>query len=108
LHLYQLEDVGLPAARQALTLEPDNPVLMDLLGTVYLQLADLDSAERFFLRALERDPEQAAILIHLGQLNLIREEKETAFGYLRRAEASARDWRLRDLANRMLRENGAQ
>ncbi|HRT92074.1 MAG TPA: tetratricopeptide repeat protein [Anaerolineaceae bacterium] len=108
LHRYQLEDVGLPAARQALTLEPDNPVLMDLLGTVYLQLADLDSAERFFLRALERDPEQAAILIHLGQLNLIREEKEIAFGYLRRAEASARDWRLRDLANRLLRENGAQ
>ena len=55
-----------------------------------------------------RDPEQAAILIHLGQLSLLREEKEAAFYYLRRAVTSARDERLRDLANRLLKENGMQ
>ena len=108
VHNYQLESAGLPAARQALALEPENPVMMDLLGTAYLQLGDLDSADRFFQQALMRDPEQAAILIHLGQLSLLREEKEAAFDYLRRAVTSARDERLRDLANRLLKENGVQ
>lgn len=108
LHNYQVESTGLHAARQALALDPENPVMMDLLGTAYLQLGELDNAERFFLQALERDPEQAAILIHLGQLNLYRHEDEIAHEYLRRAVVSARDERLRDMATRLLKENGAQ
>ncbi len=108
LHNYQVESTGLEAARQALALDAENPVMMDLLGTVYLLLGDLDSAERFFLQALERDPEEAAILIHLGQVNLYRDENEIAFEYLRRAATAARDDRLREMANRLLKENGAK
>lgn len=107
-HNYQVGSTGLKAARQALALDAGNPVMMDLLGTVYMQVGDLDSAERFFQQALAGDPEQAAILIHLGQLSLYRGDQESAFDYLRRAAASARDDRLRDMANRLLKENGAQ
>jgi len=105
---YQVEEIGLDAASQALALYPDNPVLMDLLGTAYLVLGDLDSAERFFFQALEIDPEQAAILIHLGQLNLYRGDKDAAISYLRRASASASDDRLREMADRLLEEIGTR
>lgn len=69
---FRVRDQGLPAARRLVLLEPRNPVYLDLLGTAYLTLADLDSAEKFFLQALEYDPEEAAILIHLGQTSLFR------------------------------------
>ncbi len=108
LHNYQVETTGLESARQALTLDKTNPVLMDLLGTAYMMMGDFDSAERLFSQALQHDPEQAAILIHLGQLYLYREDRETAFEYLRRAVSSARDDRLREMANRLLEENGAR
>ena len=81
---------------------------MDLLGTAYMMLGDFDSAERLFAQALQQDPEQAAILIHLGQLYLYREDRDTAFDYLRRAVSSARDDRLREMAIRLLEENGAR
>lgn len=105
---YQVEEIGLDAASQALSLYPDNPVLMDLLGTAYMVLSDLDNAERFFFQALEIDPEQAAILIHLGQLNLYRGDRDAAISYFGRALASASDDRLREMADRMLEEIGAR
>jgi len=105
---YEVEEEGLPAARQLVLIQPTNPVYLDLLGTAYLTLADLDSAERFFMQALRYDPEEAAILIHLAQTSLYRGDKETAFAYLRRASASATDERLREMADRLLEENGAR
>lgn len=107
-HNYKIEEEGVVAARQAVLLAPDNPVYLDLLGTAYLTLGDLDSAERFFLQALELDPDEAAILIHLGQVSLYRGEKETAFAYLRQAVASASDARLREMAEQLLEQYGAR
>ena len=107
-HNYLVETTGLASARQALALDQSNPVLMDLLGSAYLQLGDLDSAERMFNQALARDPEQAAILIHLGQVYLLREDRESALDYLRRAVVSAREDRLRELANRLIEENSTR
>jgi tetratricopeptide (TPR) repeat protein len=105
---YRVEEDGLPAARQLVLLEPRNPVYLDLLGTAYLTLGDLDSAERFFLQALALDPEEAAILIHLGQTSLYRGDTELGLGYLRRASAAAGDERLREMADRLLGEYGAK
>ncbi len=107
-HNYLVEEEGVSAARKALLIAPDNPVYLDLLGTAYMTLGDIDSAERFFLQALERDPDEAAILIHLGQASLIRGDKEIAFDYLRRAAASARDARLQELAEQLLEDYGAR
>jgi tetratricopeptide (TPR) repeat protein len=105
---YQVEETGLAAARQLVLIDPQNPVYLDLLGTAYLALNDLDSAERFFLQALKFDPDEAAILIHLGQTSLYRGDKETAIEYLRRAAANASDERLREMAERLLDEIGAR
>ncbi len=86
-------------------LAPDNPVYLDLLGTAYLTLGDMDNAERCFVQALRLDPEQAAILIHLGQVSYSRGQKENAFAYWRRASTSARNDRLKEMAERLLQEN---
>lgn len=105
---YRVEEDGLPAARQLVLLEPRNPVYLDLLGTAYLTLGDLDSAERFFQQALALDPEEAAILIHLGQTSLYRGDTESGLAYLRRASAAAEDDGLRGMADRLLAEYGAR
>ena len=66
-HNYEVEETGITAARQALTLNPSSSALTDLLGTGLMLAGDYDSAERFFLQANQMDPRQSAILIHLGQ-----------------------------------------
>ena len=108
IYNYEIYTIGLPAARQALALNPGSPALMDLLGTGLMIAGDLDSAERFFLQADKIDPNQTAILIHLGQLYLAKGEKESAFRYLRQAAEFAKDSRLREMANRILIENGGR
>lgn len=105
---YEVNTIGLEAARQALSLNPNSPALLDLMGTGLMLLGDLDSAERYFLQADALDPNQAAILIHLGQVNIYSGEKESAFEYLRRAVEVAEESRLRDMANRLLLENGGK
>lgn len=105
---YEVNIVGIEAARQALLLNPGSPPLLDLMGTGLMLLGDLDSAERFFLQADNLDPNQAAILIHLGQLKIYQGKKEEAFAYFRRAAEAAEEARLRDMANRLLLENGGK
>ncbi len=105
---YEVNTIGLDAARKALLLNPNSPALLDLMGTGLMLLGDLDSAERYFLQADALDPDQAAILIHLGQVHIYRGEKEIAFDYLRRAIEVAEESRLRDMADRLLIENGGK
>ena len=104
---FHVQDVGLKAVRRALLLKEDDPVTLDLAGTAYMILGDFDSAERFFNEALQKDPGEAAILIHLGQLYLQKGDQEKAFGILRQAAEQAEDVRLKEMAERLLFENGA-
>ncbi|MCX6054044.1 MAG: tetratricopeptide repeat protein [Chloroflexi bacterium] len=103
---YELETFGLPAARIALELNPESPAILDLLGAGLMLAGDLDSAESYFLRADHLDSQQSAILIHLGQLYLAKGDRSLAFEYLRRAAEFATESRLREMANRLLEENG--
>lgn len=107
-HNYEIETTGINSARQALVLNPDSPALLDLMGTLYMAVGDLDSAERFFNQADKLDPDQAAILIHLGQLYLQKGDIQTGFTYLQRASETAQEARLRDMALRLIKENGGQ
>jgi Flp pilus assembly protein TadD len=107
-HNYQVETVGIPAVREALVLNPSSPALLDLMGTAYMMVNELDRAERFFIEAEANDPGQAAILIHLGQLYLVKNEKEKALDYFRQAAQFAQEDRLREMANRLLLENGGE
>jgi len=103
-HNYEVEDTGITAARKALSLNPSSSVLADLLGTGLMIAGDYDSAERFFLQALAMDPQQSAILIHLGQLKILQKNFQEARDYLQQAINYAPNNRLRDLALQLLNE----
>lgn len=102
----ELEDLGVPAARKALELYDNSPALMDLLGTVLMTTGDLNEALTYFQLADQIDPNQTPILIHIGQLYLLKDDLKLAGEYLRLAREYAKDERLRDLAVRLLLENG--
>lgn len=51
----QVREVGLPAARQAVILAPEDPRALLALGSIYYALEDLASAEKFLIRALAQD-----------------------------------------------------
>lgn len=84
-HEYEVREIALPAARRAVQLAPDNPETVDTLGWVLFSLNDLENARRFYLRALQTDPDYAPAHLHLGQLywregntGLARQELELA------------------------------
>lgn len=105
---YLADSVGLSAARKALLLNPGSWVTLDLMGSVYLVMGDLDSAERFYLQADQVSPQRAEILYHLGQLYLQKGDKTSAFSYLRQVANATTDSRLRDNANRLIQSNGGE
>lgn len=75
---YRLKEVGLAAARQAVLLDPQGPDSLDVLGQTLFILGDLDSAERFYLRALEAQPKHTSALLHLGLVYMLQGEPQRA------------------------------
>jgi tetratricopeptide (TPR) repeat protein len=67
-HEFNVAAIGQPAARNALALEPDNPVALDALGYSYFLLGDLDYADRLISRAIGLEPLNPLIQYHLGLL----------------------------------------
>jgi tetratricopeptide (TPR) repeat protein len=82
---FEIRETGLAAARQAVLLDPQDPDGLDLLGLVYFGLEDDTSAERFFLRALDIDPNHAGAHLHIGSLYLQEGKQEAAYQHLRLA-----------------------
>jgi len=78
LNEIQVQEVGLPAARQAVLENPEDPVALDLIGYAYYVQGDWASALRFLGRALEADPGYAPARLHLGMLYLAREQPAEA------------------------------
>ena len=72
----QLRQTGLPAARSAILLSPQEPHSLDVMGHTLLMLEDLLSAERFLRRALAIDPSYAPAHLHLGMVFLQRGDME--------------------------------
>jgi tetratricopeptide (TPR) repeat protein len=63
-----LPDLGLKAARQVILYAPDQASSYDLMGQVFYEVEDMDSASRFFNRSLQMDPGYAPAHLHLGWL----------------------------------------
>ncbi len=74
--------LGLPAARKALLLAPDNPAIMDVMGRAFFKLGDLASAERFLQRSLQQNSAQPAVSLHLGQVYLQQNRLDLAYAHL--------------------------
>lgn len=85
----QVSEVGLPAARQARVLEPENAEATLLLGRAYMLDDDPLMAERFFLLAAEQAPEDAAPHLYLGLLYLNQEKSQSAQAQLQQARSLA-------------------
>ena len=63
-----LHKVALPAARQLVLSDPDNPASLNIMGELLLVMGDILNAERFFLRALAQNHEYDQAHLHLGDL----------------------------------------
>ncbi|TET80766.1 MAG: tetratricopeptide repeat protein [Anaerolineales bacterium] len=64
----EVQTLGLPAARNALALNPDDPAALDILGYAHLLLGNLRLADRLLWRAVNLEPCRAASQFHLGLL----------------------------------------
>lgn len=83
----QIEEVGLAAVRQALVLDDQDPVALDLMGYGYYLLNDMTLAERFLLQALEITPESPRPWFHLGLVSLAMGDTQKAYEQLTHAVA---------------------
>lgn len=103
-HNLDAATTGISAARKALTLDPGNPLLLDLMGTGFLITGDLDSAERFLQQAVEADEFEATIHLHLGQLYIQKNDCEKATVELQESQTLTSDERILSNAQRLLKE----
>ena len=81
----QVEETGLPAARQAVLLAPDNPEATLLLGRAYLLNEDPILAERFFLKCIALDAQMAAPHLYLAVIYLNQTNRQPAKPHLEAA-----------------------
>jgi tetratricopeptide (TPR) repeat protein len=79
-----VRQVGLPAARQALVLAPEDPTALDTMGLVLFNLGDLVSAERFLQLAIQKENNNVPANLHLGQVYLQADRNPEALQYLKR------------------------
>jgi len=99
---YQIAAAGLPAARRAAALDPGNPANLDVLGQVLLLLQDFTSAERFFQRAVETDPNYAPAHVRLGLVYALRGERDKAYAKWNQVESMAPGSPAADQAQRLM------
>jgi tetratricopeptide (TPR) repeat protein len=78
----ELRATALPAARQALLLDPEEPTSLDVMGQVLFRLGDQYNAERFWLRALSKNQNHASAHLHLGLLYIFQDQIGRARGHL--------------------------
>jgi len=98
----QTRELALPAARQAVSLAPDDPGSLDVMAQVMLALQDYRSAERFLELALQSDPSYAPAYLHLGTAYLYLGETKLAQHWLSQAQAVETESWISSQARRML------
>jgi Flp pilus assembly protein TadD len=62
----RVAESGIPAARQALLLAPNDDRALDLIGVGWFKVGDFPEAERMLRRAIGMNPNSAAAHLHLG------------------------------------------
>lgn len=78
----QVQEVGLPAAQQAVDLAPEDALALDVLGWNQLSLGWFYSAEQTLLRALELAPDHPAAHLHLALVYLQKGDRTAAHDHL--------------------------
>lgn len=98
----QVQEIGLPAARQAVILQPNDARNLDVLGWLLLLNGDLNSAERMLSQALDLQPDLASVHLHLGMLYLYKGQNTQAESHLNEVLNLAPQSPLAEMARRML------
>ena len=86
----RLEDIGLPAAQNAVQLAPGDPFALDALGWAYLSSGRYANAEQVLLETISKYPAHFAAYIHLAMAHLAQGNRAAAFNqltYVRDADA---------------------
>jgi len=99
---YEVSEIALPAARNALALNPHHAPSLDALGYSYYLLGDMIFAEEFIQQAVELDPSLAVAQYHLGLLKSQQNETEAAIAALKRAQELDLDGSLGLIAQRTI------
>ncbi|WKZ34705.1 MAG: tetratricopeptide repeat protein [Anaerolineales bacterium] len=100
----RVEDVGLPAAQQAVRLAPDDPFVLDALGWSYLSSGRYANAEQVLADVITRFPGHFPAYIHLAMTHLAQGSRAAAFNqltYVRDADAGGEHG---GTANRLLNQ----
>ncbi len=100
----QIEEIGQTAARQALLLNEEDPIALDLMGYSYYLLGDLLTAQRFLHRVLELDASYAPVHLHLALVHLENDERAAAQSRLEQCIALAPGTPAADQAARILEQ----
>jgi len=66
---YRVADLGLPAARQAVALAPNNAQAVDTLGFALVLTDDFSNGQKLLEQALALDAQAASVYYHLGVLH---------------------------------------
>ena len=98
----ELNEIGLPAARQAVVLQPRSAATLDRLGYTHLLLGNWTLAERFLVEAIQTDRNLASAHYHLGLLRLTDGDLVGGRASLFLAVALDPDGRFGSLAQRSL------
>lgn len=84
-----LRDEGLPAARKAMLLAPNDPDSFDTMGRVMAALGDMENASRYYRAAIKLDPAHASAHLHLAQVYLNQGKPQLALEHLALAQSYA-------------------
>jgi tetratricopeptide (TPR) repeat protein len=76
-----IQEVGIPSARKAVNLEPDNPDALASMGEMLLIEGDADNAISFFTKAIEKDEHNSAYLYYLGESYMRANDEKDAYTY---------------------------
>ncbi len=77
-----VEDIGLPAAQNAVNLAPNDPFALDALGLSYLSSGRYANAEQTLLNVIANYPNHFPAYIHLAMTHLAQGNRAAAFNQL--------------------------
>ena len=100
----RLEDVGLPAARKAVELAPDDPFALDALGWAYLSSGRYANAEQTLLDVIKRFPDHLPAHLHLALTYLAQGNRPAAFDKLTYLQTIDPNGAYGELATQLLKQ----